>query len=101
MTALSPDGRVLVSSSQDFSLRVWDVANGRGLRNLKGHTEAVRGCGHRDASFVPQRPELAARLRDRAQAGDVIITLGAGDITQVGDELLALLGASPAAGARA
>jgi UDP-N-acetylmuramate--alanine ligase len=54
--------------------------------------EAVRGCGHRDASFVPQRSELAARLRERVRDGDVVLTLGAGDITHVGEELLALLG---------
>jgi UDP-N-acetylmuramate--alanine ligase len=54
--------------------------------------EAVRGCGHRDASFVPQRSELAVRLRERVRGGDVVLTLGAGDITHVGEELLALLG---------
>ena len=52
--------------------------------------EAVRGCGHRDASFVP-RAQMAARLADRALEGDVVITLGAGDITHAGEELLALL----------
>ncbi len=53
--------------------------------------EAVRGCGHRDANFVPVRSELAARVTSRLQPGDVLITLGAGDITHAGEEILALL----------
>jgi UDP-N-acetylmuramate--alanine ligase len=54
--------------------------------------EAVRGCGHRDASFVPARSDLAQRIASRASSGDVVITLGAGDITHTGEELLAVLG---------
>ncbi len=53
--------------------------------------EAVRACGHRDASYVP-RAELAAAARERVQPGDIVLTLGAGDITRVGPELLSLLG---------
>ncbi len=53
--------------------------------------EAVRGCGHRDATFVPQRGELAGKVAGRLQSGDVVITLGAGDITNAADEILAQL----------
>jgi len=53
--------------------------------------EAVRSCGHRDVAFVPQRSALAQALRERVRAGDLVITLGAGDISQTGPELLALL----------
>jgi len=52
--------------------------------------EAVKACGHRDASFV-ERGELAAKLRERVRDGDLVITLGAGDITHVADELLELI----------
>ncbi|HZR09798.1 MAG TPA: UDP-N-acetylmuramate--L-alanine ligase, partial [Myxococcales bacterium] len=52
--------------------------------------EAVRACGHRDASFA-ERGELAKRLREKAREGDLILTLGAGDITHVAEELLELL----------
>ena len=54
--------------------------------------EAVRACGHRDATFVAERAALAGALRSRARPGDLVITLGAGDITHVGEELIALLG---------
>jgi len=52
----------------------------------------VRACGHRDATFVADRAALAPALRERVREGDLVITLGAGDITHVGEELLALLG---------
>jgi len=55
--------------------------------------EAIRACGHRDVTFVPERTRLAAEARARVQAGDIVLTLGAGDVTQVGPELLKLLGA--------
>ena len=40
-----------------------------------------------------RRAGLAAAARARLQPGDIVITLGAGDVTQVGPELLGLLGA--------
>jgi UDP-N-acetylmuramate--alanine ligase len=51
---------------------------------------AVRACGHRDVTLVP-RADLARAARERVRAGDLVLTLGAGDVTQVGPELLALL----------
>ncbi len=53
--------------------------------------EAVRAHGHRDVTHVPSRDELAAALALRLEEGDVVITLGAGDITRTGAELLSLL----------
>ncbi len=52
--------------------------------------EAIKACGHRDAAFV-ERAGLAQALRDRVRDGDLVITLGAGDITHAAEELLGLL----------
>jgi UDP-N-acetylmuramate--alanine ligase len=38
------------------------------------------------------RAELARVARARVKTGDLVLTLGAGDVTQVGPELLNLLG---------
>jgi len=54
-------------------------------------SEAIRASGHRDVTFVADRSGLAAAARSRIQPGDIVLTLGAGDITGVGPELLALL----------
>ncbi|MCA9670537.1 MAG: UDP-N-acetylmuramate--L-alanine ligase [Myxococcales bacterium] len=51
-------------------------------------TSAMRTHGHRDASFCPTREALDETLRERVQPGDVVITLGAGDIWQAGQALL-------------
>lgn len=53
--------------------------------------EAIKACGHRDVTFVPTRAELATAIRTRVQAGDIVITQGAGDVNQSGVELLGLL----------
>jgi UDP-N-acetylmuramate--alanine ligase len=53
--------------------------------------EAVRAHGHRDVTFVAKRTELAKALASRAKEGDIVLTLGAGDITNTGPELLQLL----------
>jgi UDP-N-acetylmuramate--alanine ligase len=58
--------------------------------NAASLAEAIRACGHRDVTLVP-RPELAAAARSRVRSGDIVLTLGAGDVTQVGPELLGLL----------
>lgn len=52
--------------------------------------EAVRAQGHGCVHTVA-RSEIAAFLRSISKPGDAVITLGAGDITQVGPDLLASL----------
>ena len=48
--AVFPDGRRVVSGSNDETLKVWDVETGECLVTLKGHSETVR-CGVR-CTFV-------------------------------------------------
>jgi UDP-N-acetylmuramate--alanine ligase len=42
-------------------------------------------------AFEPDRDAAVRRLADRAAAGDVVLTLGAGDVTRLGPQLLELL----------
>jgi len=53
--------------------------------------QAIRSHGHRDVTFVERRADAAAALLPRLREGDLVLTLGAGDVTQVGPELLQLL----------
>jgi UDP-N-acetylmuramate--alanine ligase len=53
--------------------------------------EAIRAHGHRDVTLIPQLDQLVEALAQRVQPGDVVITMGAGNITRVGPALLARL----------
>jgi UDP-N-acetylmuramate--alanine ligase len=52
---------------------------------------ALKKRGHADVRFVPRKEDLAAAARELVQPGDVVLTLGAGDIYRTGGELLARL----------
>jgi UDP-N-acetylmuramate--alanine ligase len=46
----------------------------------------------RPVAYLPHRAELLAYLEARVRPGDAVLTLGAGDITSVGEELFVRLG---------
>jgi UDP-N-acetylmuramate--alanine ligase len=50
--------------------------------------QALKRRGHLDVEFIADRDEIAARLTPRLHKGDVVLTLGAGDIYKVGERLL-------------
>jgi len=51
--AFSPDGRFIVSANLDKILQVWEVATGRPLRTLKGHTGTSWACAFSpDGRFI-------------------------------------------------
>ena len=52
---------------------------------------ALKKRGHVDVRFVPHKEELAAAMLAVVQSGDVVLTLGAGDIYRTGVELLSRL----------
>lgn len=52
--------------------------------------EAIKGCGA-SAEATGSIRELPARLRDRYHPGDVVLLLGAGDIDQVLEDVVAFL----------
>ena len=47
---------------------------------------------HPDVYYVPEQLDIPQVLRTISNPDDTVLTMGAGDISQVGDELLALLG---------
>lgn len=54
--------------------------------------DAVTGHGTPAAEYVPDLDAAVAAVAKRAKSGDVIVTLGAGDVSKCGPRLLALLG---------
>ncbi len=53
--------------------------------------QAMRDHGHRDVTYIPRRDDIATHLGDVARDGDIVITLGAGDIQVTCVELLGIL----------
>jgi UDP-N-acetylmuramate--alanine ligase len=47
--------------------------------------------GRPDVYYVPNQYEIPDVLQAVAERGDTVLTMGAGDISRVGDELLGLL----------
>jgi UDP-N-acetylmuramate--alanine ligase len=54
----------------------------------------MRASGHPRATHVARRADLAAAILPELRAGDIVITLGAGDVWQVGEEIMTRLGAA-------
>jgi UDP-N-acetylmuramate--alanine ligase len=53
--------------------------------------EGVQALGHPQATFVPNKTELAERALPLLRRGDVLLTLGAGDIWKAGEDVLTAL----------
>ena len=55
-------------------------------------------AGHPEAAYVPRRIEVVPYLAEKVRPGDLVITMGAGDVTAIGPQLThALDAASPEA----
>lgn len=50
--------------------------------------KSIRQAGHRDVHYVGRRGDLVQEVMKRLVAGDVVLTLGAGDVWKVGEELI-------------
>ena len=57
--------------------------------------EAIRAHGHHDVRFAANLDDALEALVATATAGDLVVTLGAGSISQLGGRLLAALGKRP------
>lgn len=48
----------------------------------------IKKFGHRDVSYAPDFESAQQLLKDKLQAGDLLLSLGAGDVWKVGEEFL-------------
>ena len=50
--------------------------------------ENIKKYGHKNASYIGDIETAAAKVSESLQAGDLVITLGAGSVTRLSDEIL-------------
>ncbi len=68
-------------------------AGERPIQNVSGDSiyNKVVDSGHKDVKYIQEKEKIADYLLDIVQAGDMVITMGAGDIWKVGEELVSRL----------
>jgi UDP-N-acetylmuramate--alanine ligase len=49
---------------------------------------AAKQFGHKDVHYVPDKKQVPAFLQSIVKNGDIVITMGAGDIWKCGEEFL-------------
>jgi UDP-N-acetylmuramate--alanine ligase len=54
-------------------------------------TAAIKSFGHKDVRYIGPLENAAATLNEKVQPGDLVITLGAGTVNRVSEQLLTLL----------
>jgi UDP-N-acetylmuramate--alanine ligase len=86
-------GQALAEADLVFVTEVY-AAREQPIAGVSGRqvAEAARRAGA-DARFEPARAAIGRQVFESLRPGDVVLTLGAGDITRVGPELVQWLGA--------
>jgi len=83
------------------SLAVLDIyaASEKPIEGITGEALAakIKEAGHRDVSYTATFADAVAGVADKAGQGDMILTLGAGSVSQLGPMILEKLGARQAA----
>ena len=87
-------GRALAAADLVFVTEIY-AAREQPIAGVSGRrvAEAAAAAGV-DARFEELRPAVGRRVLEALRPGDVVLTLGAGDITRVGPELVRWLNAA-------
>jgi UDP-N-acetylmuramate--alanine ligase len=87
-------GRALAAADLVFVTEIY-AAREQPVPGVSGRqvAEAAAKAGA-DARFEPVRADVGRRVREALEPGDVVLTLGAGDITRVAPELVRWLSAA-------
>lgn len=56
--------------------------------SIQGLYEGIKGHGHKDVTLIEDKSQIVKKLLPRLRPGDMVVTLGAGDIWKVGEALI-------------
>ena len=59
--------------------------------NSEALTNAIKRFGHKEVSYIGDLENAALLLRNYVQPGDLVVTLGAGTVNRISDQLVGLL----------
>src|SRR5512143_3912460 len=78
--------------NQGDKLIVMDIyaAGEKPIPGISGQAlyEGIRKYGHKDVTFIPEREKIVDHLLGALRRGDLMITLGAGDVWKIGEEVV-------------
>src|SRR5450631_141418 len=94
-TALSPADVIIVMDV--YAAREDPMPGVSGALITDHLVQAGRPSTREEVHFVPSWSDVAPLVVQIARTGDLVVTVGAGDVTMIGPEILRLLGALPEA----
>jgi len=94
-TALSPADVIIVMDV--YAAREDPIPGVNGALITDHLAETARPATQEKVHFVPSWSDVAPLVVEIARPGDLVLTVGAGDVTMIGPEILRLLGAPPEA----
>ncbi len=56
-------------------------------------SDTAKNYGHKNVLYVKEKTELPEKLKEILKDGDIVITMGAGDVYKYGEEFLELVNA--------
>jgi UDP-N-acetylmuramate--alanine ligase len=78
--------------NQADKLIIMDIyaAGEKPIPGVSGQTlyEGVKKHGHKDVTFISDREKVIEHLATNLKKGDIVITLGAGDVWKIGEQLV-------------
>jgi UDP-N-acetylmuramate--alanine ligase len=84
--------KFLTAFNQADKLIIMDIyaAGEKPIPGISGQAlyEGVKKYGHRDVTFIPDKDKVAAHVAAVLKKGDLMITLGAGDVWKIGEQVL-------------
>jgi UDP-N-acetylmuramate--alanine ligase len=81
-------GRAFYDADEVFVLPIY-AAGEEAIPGVSGEdlAAAIRGHGHKNVRFVGEQSELLTELRNTVAPGDLVMTLGAGDVWKISHQL--------------